>query len=525
MAEVLAWLATQPLITLFIAIGLGTTVGRISVMGVRLGASAVLFVAIVLSVFASSYGISLELPEIIGQLGLAVFAFTIGVVSGPSFFHGLVKSWPWLAALAVTLCVAAFTARVLGPLLGLDAHTIAGTFAGTLNSTPGLAAAGGGPSATVAYSVTYLIGVVAVMIVMDVLLQRRARDQDAPPELFERAIRVERHDSPQVSELLAQHGDEVCFVRLSRSAEAPQVVVRPDDALPQGAIVNVVGPADRLEAIARELGHVSHYRIAEDRRSLDVMRVTVSDRGIAGRMIQDLDLERRFSATISRVRRGDVDMAGTADLVLRLGDRVRVIAPKRRMQELTEFFGDSSRGLSDLNPVLLGLGIALGLALGTVPLPLPAGGTFTLGAAAPLVLGLILGRNGRIGPLLTAMPHTAATVLTDLGLMLFIAAAGVRAGGHLLQAFESDLWSRIALLGIILVATMLTTSLILIRWLGKMGRTRFAGLLAGLQTQSSLLAFGNDQTSDDARVALGYSLAYPLSMIVKVFLAAVLASV
>ena len=369
---------------------------------------------------------------------------------------------------------------------------------------------------------TYLIGIVIVMVVMDVLLQRRARDQDAPPELFERAIRVERSDSPQVSEILAQHGDEVCFVRLSRSAEAPQVVVRPDDTLPQGSIVNVVGPADRLEAIARELGHVSHYRIAEDRRSLDVMRVTVSDRGVAGRMIEELDLERRFSATISRVRRGDVDMAGTADFVLRLGDRVRVIAPKRRMKELTEFFGDSSRGLSDLNPVLLGAGIALGLALGAVPIPLPSGGHFTLGGSGPLLLGLVLGRGGRIGPLLTAMPHTAATVLTDLGLMLFTAAAGLRAGGHLLQAFESDLWSRIALLGIILSITMVAVALVLIRWLGKMGRTRFAGMLAGMQTQSSLLAFGNDQTNEDSRVALGYSLAYPLSMILKVFLAAFL---
>lgn len=523
MAEILAWLASQPLITLFIAIALGAGVGRISIAGVRVGASAVLFIAIAMSVFASTYGVSLELPEIVGQLGLAVFAFTIGVASGPSFFNGLLRSWPWLVAVALALGLAALAARLIGPFLGLNEQTIAGTFAGALNSTPGLAAAGGGPEATVAYSVTYLIGIVNVMVVMDILLQRRARDKDAPSELFERAIRVERSDSPQVSEILAQHGDEVCFVRLSRSAEAPQVVVRPDDALPQGSIVNVVGPADRLEAIARELGHVSHYRIAEDRRSLDVMRVTVSDRGVAGRMIEELDLERRFSATISRVRRGDVDMAGTADFVLRLGDRVRVIAPKRRMKELTEFFGDSSRGLSDLNPVFLGAGIALGLVLGAVPIPLPSGGHFTLGGSAPLLLGLILGRGGRIGPLLTAMPHTAATVLTDLGLMLFIAAAGLRAGGHLLQAFESDLWSRIALLGIILSITMVAVALVLIRWLGKMGRTRFAGLLAGMQTQSSLLAFGNDQTNEDSRVALGYSLAYPLSMILKVFLAAFLA--
>ena len=192
------------------------------------------------------------------------------------------------------------------------------------------------------------------------------------------------------------------------------------------------------------------------------------------------------------------------------------------MKELTEFFGDSSRGLSDLNPVLLGAGIALGLALGAVPIPLPSGGHFTLGGSGPLLLGLVLGRGGRIGPLLTAMPHTAATVLTDLGLMLFTAAAGLRAGGHLLQAFESDLWSRIALLGIILSITMVAVALVLIRWLGKMGRTRFAGMLAGMQTQSSLLAFGNDQTNEDSRVALGYSLAYPLSMILKVFLAAFL---
>ncbi len=109
--------------------------------------------------------------------------------------------------------------------------------------------------------------------------------------------------------------------------------------------------------------------------------MTVSDPRLSGRTLSSLDLDEQFGATVSRVRRAEADMVARPEFVLQLGDRVRVVAPRARMAKVTAFFGDSSRGLTIINPIGLGVGLALGFALGAIPLPLPGGGTFTLGSA------------------------------------------------------------------------------------------------------------------------------------------------
>ena len=114
------------------------------------------------------------------------------------------------------------------------------------------------------------------------------------------------------------------------------------------------------------MGHGSSHSLIEDRKYLDFRRITVSDPKVAGRTVGELAMDAGYGATISRVRRGDVDMVGTPDLVLQLGDRVRVVAPTGRMAEITRFFGDSARGLSSINPVAMGLGMALGIIIGNV---------------------------------------------------------------------------------------------------------------------------------------------------------------
>ena len=130
-----------------------------------------------------------------------------------------------------------------------------------------------------------------------------------------------------------------------------------------------------------------------------------------------------------QVRRGDVDLVSTPDLRLQLGDRLRVVSPPEHMDAVTALLGDSSRGLTTLAPLALGGGLALGLAIGLIPIPLPGGLTVSIGAAAgTLLVGLVMGRIRRIGPVLTTMPVVSATVLAEIGLMVFLAYAGCKAG-------------------------------------------------------------------------------------------------
>ncbi len=112
--------------------------------------------------------------------------------------------------------------------------------------------------------------------------------------------------------------------------------------------------------------------------------------------------------------------------------------------------------------------------------------------------------------------------MSELGLLIFLAQAGAKAGGQILEAFTSGAWVNIFLLGVIITSTMAIGLYVTMRWVFKMGGTKLAGLLGGAQTQPAVLAFANGRTNADPRVALGYALVYPVAMVGKIVVAQVL---
>jgi len=210
------------------------------------------------------------------------------------------------------------------------------------------------------------------------------------------------------------------------------------------------------------------------------------------------------------------------EFLLQLGDRVRVIAPRARMTEVSRFFGDSSRGLSDITPIVLGLGMTAGILLGVVAFPVP-GRYFSIGSAAgTLLIGLILGRIGRVGPIVTAMPYTAAQAISEFGLLVFLAQAGTKAGSQIGVAFASGEWVKILVLGMAVTSVVGAGLYLVMRHVFRMGGTQLSGVIGGSQTQPAVLAFANGRTGHDSRVALGYALVYPAAMITKILLGQIL---
>lgn len=523
MTELLTFLAHHPELTLFLLVGVGSAVGHASVRRVSLGAAAVLFCAIALSATASAVGVKLELPALAGHLGLALFTFSVGIGSGAAFFNSLRTSAVAMLGVALAIGVGALIAVGLGPVFGLTRAQSAGTFAGALTNTPALAAAGDSPETVVGYSVAYIFGVIGMLAVDMLALRHRHEDADTPAPLVQRDVRIEDIKPITVAEFEALHDNKVTVSRVRRSEQGPVEPALATVLLEADDVITVVGEEPAVESVVRELGHVSSHHLALDRAHLDFRRVTVSSRALAGKKISELDVDREFGATLSRVRRADVDMVAAPDLVLQLGDRVRVVAPRSRMKAITEFFGDSSRGLTILNPVALGLGVALGFGLGSIPLPLPSGDTFTLGSALGcLVVGLVFGRAGRLGALVLTLPFTVTAVLAELGLLLFLAQAGTRAGATILGAFASGRWFGMFALGAVITLSVGGVLYVFMRRVVRLGGTTLAGVIAGAQTQPALLAYANNETDHDFRVAMGYTMAYPTAMVVKILLASVL---
>jgi len=528
-----SFIVSQPVLLMFLLVGLGSLLGEIRVKGIGLAAAAVLFAAIGFSAWATSMGVELDSGrlhqiEILGTFGLVLFTFAVGVLSGANFFAALSTAWRPIGATVLLFVLAAGIALGGGKLLGLSGAVSAGTFAGALTNTPALAAAQAAvPTAehaqpVIGYAVTYIFGVVGMLIVAQLALQRAPKDTDMPEKLISRTIRVQTDTMPSIANLEERHGGNIKFTRLRHGDHQPILSVSEEDVLRQGDLVTVVGPANQLAQVTGELGYRSSHNLADDRRYLDHRRITVSDPKLSGLAIGELGLEENYSARIIRVRRGDVDMLANDTLILQTGDRVRVVANRERMDALTQFFGDSARGLSDINPVGFALGIALGVCLGAITVPLGSV-PFKLGSAAgTLLVGLAFGRIRRLGPVVLTMPASSAGAISELGLLLFLAGAGITAGTQISSAFSSGEWWRILLLGVTITAFAGAATLVIMRHIFKIGGTRLSGMVAGVQTQPAVLAFANSKTNADARVALGYAMVYPSAMVVKILLAQLL---
>lgn len=526
MHAVFEYLKDEPLLVLFLLVGLGAALGHVRIFGVQIGPAAVLFTAIAFTATANHWDVEIKVSKEIGDLGLVLFTYTIGMMAGPGFFAVLKTGWKTMLAMSGALIAAAGVAWGLGSALDLNRHVIAGTFAGGLTNTPALAAAGervgDTTQPTIGYSIAYLFGVIGMIIAATIALNKKESDEGGVASLTNLTVRVERSDQPRLREIEAAYSHKLTFSRIRHGETSPILVADHDDRLLEGDLVTVVGPKEIVEKVAAELGHSSSHNITADRRDLDFRRITLSKGDLAGRTLGSLELYSKFGATVTRVRRGDVDMIAAEDLVVQPGDRLRVIAPHGKMREVSKHLGDSVRGLSDINPVGLGIGMVLGVALGSIKWNLPGGG-FELGAAAgTLILGLILGRIGRVGPVVLTIPHTAATALSHIGMLLFLAFAGTKAGGQFVKAISSDLGWKIAVVGAAVTLTSVIIQLVIVQPLFKVGGMRMAGVLAGSQTQPAVLAYANDRTGFDQRVALGYALVYPVAMVVKIILAQIL---
>lgn len=532
MTQFFSYLADQPVALVFLLVGAGMALGGIKIRGVSLGAAAVLFLGIGVAAAAASVGVETTVPPLIGTLGLVVFAFGIGNNSGVTFFQSLRTATAPVLAMIGVFIIAAIAAWGLGTwVFGLDIATIAGTFAGAVTNTPALAAAseasGDSQAATIGYAVAYMFGVLGMMIVAVIVLRDAGNDDDTASPVARMHMQITRQGGISVAEIIATGRDQVQLTRLRRVSSNEVVIPDRFDILHPGDVVTIVGSPEFLDALMPEIGRESPQTLNEDRHDLDFRRITVSRHNLAGRTIGDLneELAETWGARISRVRRADQDQLAIPDHILELGDRVRVVAPATKMRDVSRFLGDSSTGLTDINPIALGLGLALGIFLGSIAVPLPGGGSFSLGAAAGvLIVALIMGRIGRIGKLVTALPHSANTVLAELGLLLFLAQAGTNAGGQIATAFTGGSWWRILVLGAIITTIVGVGLALVMRRVMRIGATKTAGILGGAQTQPAVLGFVNNRTNSDPRVALGYAMVYPAAMIAKILVTHVLAS-
>lgn len=535
-------LLDNPLLLLFIVTAIGYPLGHIKIKGSSLGVAAVLFVGLA---FGSLHP-DLKLPEIVYTLGLVLFVYTIGLSSGPAFFASFRRKGLRDNLLIVGgLCLAAGLTVGAFYVLDLKSTLAAGLFTGSMTNTPALAALLEQIKAivppdlvdqmvsepVVGYSIAYPVGVIGPIMAI-FILQRLwhidyAREAKASPDLgatnqqlLAHTIRVTRSDAGHlpVHDLIQQQQWNVILGRIKHN-HGPLTLVRGDTRLAVDDLVTMIGTEEDLAEVTAYLGEPSTERLELDRTEYDFRRMFVSNPRVVGHRLRDLDLPQQFGAIVTRLRRGDVELLVNGDTVLEPGDRVRVLAKPENMAAVSKFFGDSYRALSEIDLLTFSLGVTLGLLLGTIPIPLPGGVTFKLGlAGGPLIVGLVLGNQGRTGPLVWAMPYSGNLVLRQIGLILFLAAVGTRSGYAFVNTFAQSGGVYIFLAGAAITCVTALVVLSLGYYLLKIPMGLLTGLLAGMQTQPAVLGFALEQSENDLP-NIGYATVYPIATIAKILLA------
>ncbi len=539
MSEVLG---NNPLLLLFIVAAVGYLIGSVSIRGNSLGVSAVLFVGLFFGALDPDYNV----PQIIFQLGIVLFVYSIGLNSGPAFFNSFKQNgWRDISFVFVMLALSAAIAIGIYFLLGYSVSTITGIYAGSTTNTPALAGVldliNNNPAYTdketlseqlvVGYTYSYPVGVLGVMFALKLMEKVLKVDYEKEKEVLKKSYPIEedltsvtllvtKEDATgmQLRDLVKEHQWNVVFGRID-SANEGIILANWDKKLVLGDRIMVVGTAQEINEVKNVIGEEAENSLTFNRKHFDVRRIFVSNPNVAGQKLSSLNISEKYHAIITRIRRGDIDMLAKGDTILELGDRIRFIARRKDLKALSNLFGDSYYESSKVNLFSFGLGIALGLLLGNIEFTLPAGINFKLGfAGGPLVVGLFLGALRRTGPVVWTLPYSANVTLRQVGLIFLLAVIGLRSGNTFLSSFQGGEWALI-LAGGTIVATLTTIISLYIGY--KLIKIPYSLLLGFLSNQPAILDFAMNMSKNKVPL-VGYSLMFPIALVIKILYAQLL---
>jgi putative transport protein len=526
----------------------GLALGHVKVRGIQLGVAGVLFAGILFG----HWRLTLS-PEILGfvrDFGLILFVYTIGMQVGPGFFTSLRRQGLPLNLLAsgivlsgAALCVASSF------VLKIDMAAAVGIFSGATTNTPALGAAqealkqlpfldparAGLPA--LGYAVAYpfgIIGIILSMVILRSVLRINVAAEVAAFEAGQRSgvepllrmnVRIcnRNLNGLRLHEIPGREALGVVISRVKYLGEDLVHVANGDTVLHEGDVVMAVGTARHLHEFQLIVGQESPEDLMEVPGPVAYERFVVTNKEVLGKTLHELQLTQRYHVTATRVSRAGVEMTAVPNLTLQFGDTILIVGQQADVEKVASVLGNSVKELNRTSFIAIFIGIGLGVLLGVIPfalgnLPTPV----RLGlAGGPLIVAILLSRIGRIGTVLWYMPPTANLALRELGITLFLACAGLKAGEHffeILFSSQGPIWMAV---GAVITLVPLLTAAWIGRALMKQSFINICGLLAGSMTDPPALAFANAINRSDTP-SVAYATVYPLTMLLRILVAQLL---
>lgn len=531
-----------------IVIAVGILLGKIKIGGISLGVTFVLFAGIV----AGHIGFTapVNILSFIQDFGLILFVFCIGLQVGPGFFESFKKGGVTLNLLSTTTVLLNVAVMFACYFIFFDTNDktnlpmMVGTLYGAVTNTPGLGAANEAlesvwadkstlPQIASGYACAYPLGVlgiigatIAIRFITgtkladeeEELREAEAEDPHAKPHQMHLKVNntyLAGRTVEQINEFLNR---DVVFSRLMHEGKVS--IPSSQDVLEMGDEVLVVCAEADAEAIQAFIGSEIEMAWEEEDSNQPMIsrRIVVTNSSMNGKTLGKMHFSSVYGVTVTRISRQGLDVFASRNYRFQVGDKILVVGPKDNVSRIAEMMGNSVKRLDHPNIATIFIGIIVGILFGSIPFAIPGMPVpLKLGiAGGPLIIAILIGRFGHRMKLNTYTTTSANMMLREIGLVLFLASVGIKAGANFWHTVvQGD--------GLLYVATGFIITIVPIIIVGVIARLKFKfnyftlmGMIAGTYTDPPALAYANSICSREAP-AIGYSTVYPLSMFLRIF--------
>ncbi|RGM87514.1 putative transporter [Phocaeicola plebeius] len=529
-------------------IAAGGLLGKIKFFGISLGVTFVLFVGIL----AGHFGFTGN-PAILSfvqDFGLILFVFCIGLQVGPSFFSSFKRGGITLNLLAVGIVFLNIAVALIlyFALQGrVDIPMMVGILCGAVTNTPGLGAANEalqqlhyqGPEIAMGYACAYPLGVMGIILSMIIIryicrvdVQRDSdeiqKEEEANPHMKPYTISLKVQNEALSGKTLSQVQNFLArdFVCTRIIQDGHMITPNANTVLRLGDRMFLVCAEDDSEAIMAFIGpKIEQDWDATNQQDKPMVsrRILVTQPNINGKTLGELHFSSMYGVNVTRVNRSGMDLFAARQLRLQVGDRVMVVGPQDAIERVANLLGNQLRRLDHPNIVTIFVGILCGILFGSLPIAIPGMPTpVKLGlAGGPLIISILIGRFGHKVKLVTYTTMSANLMLREVGLVLFLASVGVKAGENFVQMVVEGDGVLYVGLGFLITFIPLIITGIIARWHHRVNYFTLMGLIAGSNTDPPALAYANQIAGNDAP-AVGYSTVYPLTMFLRILTAQLL---
>lgn len=534
-----------------IVIAVGVYLGKIKIGGISIGVTFVLFAGIA----AGHIGFTAptNILSFLQEFGLILFVFMIGLQVGPGFLESFRKGGITLNLLSTVMVVLNVIVMFACYYIFFDTSDpknlpmMVGTLYGAVTNTPGLGAAnetlysifdkGEVPQIASGYACAYPLGVlgiigatIAIKYIFGIKLEKE--EEELAKEEEEDNDDVKPHFMDLEVTNLYLEGKTLAQVHnfLNRDFVCSRILHDGHVSIPNGSTIFHIG--DKLfvvcaendaEAIIAFIGPTINVDWKKQDEPMVSKRILVTRSSINGKTLGQMHFSSAYGVNVTRVTRQGMDLFAIPSLSLQVGDRIMVVGPEDAVNRVAAVMGNSIKRLDAPNIATIFVGVFIGILFGSIPvaisgIPVP----IKLGiAGGPLIIAILIGRYGYKVHLVTYTTTSANMMLREIGLMLFLASVGIKAGdGFLETVIQGD--------GVKYVYTGFLITIIPILIIGIIARKKYKfnyftimGMIAGTYTDPPALAYANSICSKEAP-SIGYSTVYPLSMFLRIFTAQII---